>query len=789
MEQRETFPFSAFVNQKKVKLALILPFINPKIDGVLLKGKKGTGKSQLVRALAEIAPPYKAVKNCDFRCDPENPSLMCSKCRRKWNRGEGEIVKRARKIITLPLGATEEMVTGTLDVEKALKTGEKEFQPGILAKVNRNILYIDEINLLPDHLINVILDAAAMNWNYVEREGISIKHPTKFLLIGSMNPEEGGLRPQLLDRLDLSISFKDIRDKKLRQEIIRRNLAFKENREQVKQEYQSKQKSLRRKIKKAKSISKKVAVQPPILRLIGKLCKELKVDGHRPDIVITHTAKAISAFRGKTYVRPKDVEMASILALGHRTRSRGKLPPPSENEIRETYRNMLKKLDIQEKITTEKETVSPQVKENTVNIPEKESKRFKSAYEPYTDYKAEENKKKAKKARKKGKPGGGLFGKWKRKAVKLKRKVKQVTGKFNQQIQSFWKDTLADRFLSTEKEKEEETVPLPHISMKDFNLSGKSKHSEIPEKLGRVPTPNQTNLPRKSGIRGFSRGKRTPIISKSRQGRYVRYESPKGPILDIAFGPTLRAAALRKKKRNKIEVSKEDVKVKVREHRAKAVFALVVDTSKSMWTYLSSVTRALLKFHEYAWRSKDKIGVIEARGEKARVILEPTSNIKKIKSAFFKIREGGNTPLASGMLNAYKMLTLESRRNRNLLPIGIVVSDGLGNVELKQGKTKQLRELLPKTYPSQTDILAVVRRFAVKNIPLLVVNPMHLDKWEYQNVISPTKILKEVARRTNGKYVGIRRHHFFKKEKEMIAEQMFKVIRDSLQDLLHSAVN
>jgi Mg-chelatase subunit ChlI len=224
---KTVYPFSAIVGQEKMKTALILNVINPKIGGVLLRGEKGTGKSLAVRALANLLPEVDTVTGCPFHCDPSRPKDLCDACNAKVSSGQKLLnSKRPVAVVELPVGATEDRLVGTIDIEKALKTGEKHFEPGILAQANRNILYIDEVNLLDDHLVDVLLDAAAMGVNYIEREGVSFSHPSQFVLIGTMNPEEGELRPQLLDRFALSVEVKGIPCKEDRAIIVRRRIAF-----------------------------------------------------------------------------------------------------------------------------------------------------------------------------------------------------------------------------------------------------------------------------------------------------------------------------------------------------------------------------------------------------------------------------------------------------------------------------------------------------------------------------------------------------------------------------------
>mgnify|MGYP000471630566 CR=1 FL=1 len=346
VREKPLLPFTAFINQEELKLALILLAINPKIGGLLILGEKGTGKSALVRALADLLPPIKVIKECPFNDNPDDVVNMCDICREKLAKGDRlEVEYKKMEVVTLPLSASIDAVVGTIDIEKVLKEGLKAFQPGILARANRQILYIDEVNLLPDHIVDAILDAAAMGWNYVEREGISVSHPSRFILIGTMNPEEGELRPQLLDRFSLSVKISSIRDSNLRAEIIRRNLEFLENPIEFRKKWENEQNKLRERIIRARELLSKVTISDKMLYAIAELCAELKVDGHRPDIVIAVTAKTIAAYDGRDEVIEDDILLAAKLALGHRTRELGLLEPPSYSEIEKTFRSVLKKTE------------------------------------------------------------------------------------------------------------------------------------------------------------------------------------------------------------------------------------------------------------------------------------------------------------------------------------------------------------------------------------------------------------------------------------------------------------
>ena len=317
MDKKAYFPYTAIVGQEKMKRALILNLINPALGGVLIKGEKGTAKSTAVRALTEVLPERMEAEGCPFSCDPDDRSCMCDECRSKK---EIVAVKRRMRVVDLPVSATEDRVAGTLDIEKALKTGEKHFEPGILADANRNILYIDEINLLDDHVVDVILDSAAMGVNTVEREGVSFSHPAKFVLVGTMNPEEGDLRPQLLDRFGLVVDVRGETDIEMRTEVVKRYLEYENDPEAFLEKWRPEQEKLCNKINTAKSLIKNVSYSDDILRLAAEISVSLGVDGHRADISMIKTACANAAYEGRNSVSKSDMKLAAELVLPHRMR-------------------------------------------------------------------------------------------------------------------------------------------------------------------------------------------------------------------------------------------------------------------------------------------------------------------------------------------------------------------------------------------------------------------------------------------------------------------------------------
>ena len=311
---RKNYPFTAIVGQEEMKLALLLNVVDPLIAGVLIMGHRGTGKSTAVRALADLLPQIEVVAGCPYNCDPEGD--LCEQCRGS----EITAKKMPVPVVELPLGATEDRVCGTIDIERALSAGRKSFDPGLLARANRGFLYIDEVNLLEDHLVDLLLDVAVTGTNKVEREGVSVEHPASFVLIGSGNPEEGELRPQLLDRFGLHAEVTTENYLQNRIDIIERREGYDRDREAFCKTYEADQEQLRKRITRARANLRKIAVERPVLERIAQLCADLKVDGHRGELTIMRAARALAAFEGRRAVTDDHVKRVSAMALRHRLR-------------------------------------------------------------------------------------------------------------------------------------------------------------------------------------------------------------------------------------------------------------------------------------------------------------------------------------------------------------------------------------------------------------------------------------------------------------------------------------
>ena len=319
--KRRVYPFTAIVGQAEMKLALLLNVIDPRIGGVMIMGDRGTGKSTTIRALADLLPEIEVVAGDPYNSSPHDPDLQSSEVRQRFQQGEHlPIELRQVPMVDLPLGATEDRLCGTIDIEKALSEGIRAFEPGLLAKANRGLLYVDEVNLLDDHLVDVLLDSAASGWNTVEREGISVRHPARFVLIGSGNPEEGELRPQLLDRFGMSVEVRTVRNAGQRVQVVEQRSSFDSNPDAYLQQVETAQQKLQNQVVAAQDLLAKVQLDPDLRLKISEVCGQLNVDGLRGDIVTNRAARALAAYEQRLEVSDEDVARVVACCLRHRLR-------------------------------------------------------------------------------------------------------------------------------------------------------------------------------------------------------------------------------------------------------------------------------------------------------------------------------------------------------------------------------------------------------------------------------------------------------------------------------------
>lgn len=329
---RPGFPFTAIVGQEELKLGILLAVIDPAIGGILITGHRGTAKSTAVRALAELLPSITVTRDCPYRCDPASDRSACPSC--STHDRDRVAVEGPVPVVDLPLGATEDRVVGSVDIERALVEGVQAFSPGLLATAHRGFLYIDEVNLLEDHLVDLLLDVAVSGVNVVEREGLSLRHPARFVLVGSGNPEEGDLRPQLLDRFGLHAKITTLQDIDQRVEIVRRRLAFETDPASFVRRFAKSQAKLRDQLRSAIERRRAVQLSDAALELAARLCDRLAIDGHRGELALSRAAVALAAFEGREAASADDVSRVAALALAHRLRKDPLEPAADEERVR-----------------------------------------------------------------------------------------------------------------------------------------------------------------------------------------------------------------------------------------------------------------------------------------------------------------------------------------------------------------------------------------------------------------------------------------------------------------------
>ena len=629
------FPFTAIVGQEKMKMALILNAISPKIGGVLIRGERGTAKSTAARALAALLPEIEVVGDCPFNCDPEQLETLCDDCRARLDRGEDlPVAYRRTRFVDLPVSATEDRVVGTLDIELAIKRGERRFEPGVLAAANRGLLYVDEVNLLDDHVVDLLLDSAAMGVNVVEREGISFSHPARFILVGTMNPEEGELRPQLLDRFALCVEIKGIADTRARVEILERCVQFEQDPEGFREEWEPYEKQLSREIATARELLPEVRYAPRDLLAIAELMASLSVDGHRPDIVILKTALAHAALAGRRQINETDILAAAELALPHRLKRQ-----PFQEEAELELHDLKEKLA---QVTTEL------AYQDTASLLETPNSKPETSTTP----------------------GGEA------------------------------------NMTTPLKGHQADATPLSYI-----------RQADMPVSIGPVFKPKRVETPLDRLTRNTA-GKRSFTRTERKRGRYTQSRPAKGQSDDIAFDATLRYAAPHQIHRQRgnlaLAIAPDDLQRKVRVRRAANLILFVVDASWSMAAAERMVATkgAIMSLLNDAYQRRDQVGLVVFQKDDARLVLPPTSSVELAQKALRDIPVGGKTPLSSGLLLAYRVCQRELRRNPEVMPLMILLTDGAGNVSMTD-------------LPAQEEGLKVADLIKRGNIRSAVINMEH----------------------------------------------------------------
>ena len=603
MNQSEPrFPFTAIVGQTAMKRALILNAVNTRIGGVLIRGKKGTAKSTAVRSLAGLLPEVSVVRGCPYSCHPDNPQPLCSHGK------EISPVTRQVRIVDLPVGATEDRLVGSLDIESAIRTGSRSFEPGLIAATHRGILYVDEVNLLNDHLVDVLLDAAAMGRNYVEREGISVSHAAEFILVGTMNPEEGDLRPQLLDRFGLAVEVDSAFAPEERREVVKRRIAYESDPFDFMDAWQESEAAERERILRSQQLLGQVVVSDDILELITGICAEYQVDGLRADIVMYKTASTIAAYEGRGHVVAEDVREAAEMALLHRQRRQPFQQPHLVTEQLDSMIDEFQNRPHDREPSNQDNSQSEEQDDGDPDPPEQEE------HPP------------------------------------------EPEGDSGPQDQYF-----------------EVGTPFSVRSLQ-------------------VKPPDHRARP--------AGGRRARTVSGTPSGRYVGAAIPQGKATDLALDATLRAAAPHQLQRRSHPPPQEegtdredpptfliephDVREKVRETKTGSLILFVVDASGSMGAQrrMVAVKGAILSLLLDAYQRRDRVGLIAFRGTGAQVLLPPTSSVDLAHALLSEMPTGGRTPLSRGLLLAMEVIEAERQKDRNVLPLLVVLSDGRANVAM-----------------------------------------------------------------------------------------------------------
>ena len=615
-----------------MKRALLLNAINPRIGGVLVRGKKGTAKSTAVRSLAALLPQVPVMPGCPYSCQPGTPQDVCQWCQQAARSGAPS--ERQVRIVDLPVGATEDRLVGSLDIEQAIKSGEKNFEPGLIASAHRGILYIDEVNLLNDHLVDVLLDAAAMGRNYVEREGISVSHDAEFMLVGTMNPEEGDLRPQLLDRFGLAVEVDGVFEPVERREVVRRRMAFEASPFEFMDRWADAEHAERERLLSSQQRLSQVVVPDEILELITDICAEYQVDGLRGDIVMYKTASTIAAYEGRTVVDVEDVREAALMALLHRQRRQ---PFQQPHLVTEQLDNMLDDFQNQQRDR-----------------------------EPSAD---------------------------------------------NDSGNDEPNDSDSDREPDPPEDQPEEPA--------DAALGDEWFEVGDPYAVQNLQVQPPDRRARRSS------GRRATTVSGTSAGRYVGARVPEGPASDLALDATLRAAAPHQQSRREnangdsaaLLIEPWDVREKVRETHTGSLILFVVDASGSMGAQrrMVAVKGAVMSLLLDAYQRRDRVGLIAFRGTGAEVLLPPTGSVEMAQWCLQEMPTGGRTPLARALYLAMETLETERLKDRDVLPLLVLLSDGRANVTLAGDQSSNVL-----TLPDEVSQLG--ETIAAARIPAVVVD-------------------------------------------------------------------
>lgn len=651
LPQRPVYPFSAIVGQERLKRALILNAINSRIGGVLIRGEKGTAKSTAVRALTRLLPSITVVVDCPYSCDPDTPAALCADCQERLKQGPLPTIVRPIRLVELPVSASEDRVVGSLDLEHAITEGQRRFEPGLLAQVNRGVLYVDEVNLLDDHLVDLLLDAAAMGINTVEREGVSVSHPARFILVGTMNPEEGELRPQLLDRFGLAVEVVGLTDVNDRIAVIERRMAYEADPIGFIQQWQTAEETLAQRIAAARALLPHVRIDRTDMAVVASLCIEMGVDGHRADLTILETARTHAAWSGRRTLVAEDIRLAAELALPHRMRRQ------PFGEVKLDEQRLANILDQYGK-RAEEVSVQAEVKKNPDLTDVSET----------NDEGGNES-------------GGGST-------------TMPLGG--------------AGQPEATAPVSEQQTGGTQHRAGDLFK----------PRRLEATPDRTQRRAP----------GRRSRSRTTRKQGRYITSRRAT-KVTDLALDATLREAAIYQRKRRtellhtvgvphrrrpKILIKRTDLHQKVRVRRTRNAVCFVVDASWSMAAEerMQATKAAVLSLLRDAYQRRDQVGLVSFQRDYARVLLPLTNSVELAQRRLQSMPTGGKTPLSRGMLTAFELLERARRRDAEVVPLMVLLTDGQANVSISD-------------LPPQQEAYRIAEMIAEHQIHAIVIDTEH----------------------------------------------------------------
>ncbi len=636
---RPVYPFSALVGQERLKRALILNAINPRIGGVLIRGEKGTAKSTAVRALAGLLPSLTVVADCPYQCAPDEPALLCATCtHRRATHEPLPTLVRPTRLVELPVSASEDRVVGALDLEHAITEGQRRFEPGLLAQVNRGLLYVDEVNLLDDHLVDILLDAAAMGVNTVEREGISVSHPARFMLVGTMNPEEGELRPQLLDRFGLSVEVAGLSDVPSRVAVIERRMAYEADAEAFVAQWQAAEQALAQQIVVARELLPQVHIVATDMSAVARLAIELGVDGHRADLTILETARTQAAWSGRDTLLIEDIQLAAELALPHRMRRQ----PFAEVKVDEDRIKMVLEQSSQSSRTT--------------TFAQDESKKKDQRSELKRDHPETPRPTTVLRGLPEGSGGDGGY------AAVLE---EHATGGMTHQPDL----PFAIRRLQSQSD----WTRLRRLPGRRTRTRTRRKQGHY---IASTVVPRLTDLAVDATLREAAPYQRRRHALKWATGQNGMV--PEAQLADQFLGMESPAP------RSKVIIQRADLRQKIRIRRTRNAVCFVVDASWSMAAdeRMRSTKAAILSLLHDVYRRRDRVGLVSFQRSSAHILLPLTNSVDLAQRCLHTMPTGGKTPLARGLLTGYEVLSRACLHDQEVIPLLVLLTDGQANVSM-----------------------------------------------------------------------------------------------------------